>query len=75
MRPERLDAKIGEDLIIILPNNTTGNVANNKGAIEEKLRKLIDPINNPTFLKQQVKLSKLKEKKLILKKQMMLLTL
>ena len=44
----KLDAKIGEDLIIILPNNTTGNVANNKGAIEEKLRKLIDPINNPT---------------------------
>ena len=45
---EKLDEKTGEDLIIILPRNTTGNVADNKAAIEKELRKLIDPTNNPT---------------------------
>ena len=44
-----LDAKTGEDLIIILPNNSTGKIienAINKNAIEKQLRKLIDPSNN-----------------------------
>ncbi len=43
-----LDAKTGEDLIIILPSSSTrniiGNIAN-KNAIIKKLRKLIDPSN------------------------------
>ncbi len=44
-----LDAKIGEDLIITLPNNSTGNIienAINKNAIEKQLRKLVDSSNN-----------------------------
>ena len=43
-----LDAKTGEDLIIILPSSSTGNIienANNKNAIIKKLRMLIDPSN------------------------------
>ena len=43
-----LDGKSGEDLIITLPSNSTGNIienANNKNAIIKKLRKLIDPSN------------------------------
>ena len=43
-----LDAKSGNDLIISLPSNSTGNIienATNKNAIEKKLRILIDPSN------------------------------
>ena len=43
-----LDAKIGNDLIIILPSSSSGNVIGNnanKNAIEKELRKLIDPSN------------------------------
>ena len=43
-----LDAKTGEDLIIILPSSSTGNIienATNKNAILKKLRILIDPSN------------------------------
>ena len=43
-----LDAKIGEDLIIILPSSSTGNIigkAANKNAILKKLRQLIDLSN------------------------------
>ena len=43
-----LDSKSGEDLIITLPSNSTGNIienANNKNAIIKKLRTLIDPSN------------------------------
>ena len=43
-----LDGKSGEDLIITLPSNSTGNIienANNKNAIIKKLRTLIDPSN------------------------------
>ena len=44
-----LDAKTGENLIIILPSSSTGNIienATNKNAIERELRILIDPSNN-----------------------------
>ena len=44
-----LDGKSGEDLIITLPSNSTGNIienANNKNAIIKKLRTLIDPSNS-----------------------------
>ena len=43
-----LDAKTNNDLIIILPSSSTGNIignATNKNAIERKLRILIDPSN------------------------------
>ena len=43
-----LDAKTGEDLIITLPSDSTGNIigeAANKNAIEKKLRILVDPSN------------------------------
>ena len=43
-----LDSKTENDLIITLPSDSTGNIilnANNKNAIEKKLRKLIDPSN------------------------------
>ena len=43
-----LDAKTNNDLIIILPSSSTGNIignATNKNAIERKLRMLIDPSN------------------------------
>ena len=43
-----LDGKSGEDLIITLPSNSTGNIienANNKNTIIKKLRTLIDPSN------------------------------
>ena len=43
-----LDAKTGEDLIIILPSSSTGNIIGNianKNAIIKKLRILIDPLN------------------------------
>ena len=43
-----LDSKSGEDLIITLPSNSTGNIienVNNKNAIIKKLRTLIDPSN------------------------------
>ena len=43
-----LDAKTGEDLIIILPSSSTGNIienATNKNAIIKKIRMLIDPLN------------------------------
>ena len=42
-----LDSKIGQDLIITLPSDSTGNIndANNKNAIVKKLRILIDPSN------------------------------
>ena len=43
-----LDSKSGEDLIITLSSNSTGNIienANNKNAIIKKLRTLIDPSN------------------------------
>ena len=43
-----LDAKTGEDLIIILSSNSTGNIiskATNKNAIEKKLKILVDPLN------------------------------
>ena len=43
-----LDSKSGEDLIITLPSNSTGNIienANNKNAIIKKLRMLIDSSN------------------------------
>ena len=43
-----LDAKTGEDLIIILPSSSTGNIIGNianKNAILKKLRILIDPSN------------------------------
>ncbi len=43
-----LDAKTSNDLIIILPSSSTGNIienANNKNAILKKLRILIDPSN------------------------------
>ncbi len=44
-----LDAKTGEDLIITLPNSSTGNIIGeiaNKNEIIKKLRILIDPSNN-----------------------------
>ena len=44
-----LDGKSGEDLIITLPSNSTGNIienANNKNAIIKKLRTLIHPSNS-----------------------------
>ena len=43
-----LDAKTGEDLIIILPSSSTGNIienATNKNAIIKKLRMLVDSSN------------------------------
>ena len=43
-----LDAKMGEDLIIILPSSSRGNIIENnanKNEIEKKLRILIDPLN------------------------------
>ncbi len=43
-----LDAKTGEDLVIILPSNSTGNIIGkeaNKNAIIKKLRILVDPSN------------------------------
>ena len=43
-----LDTKSGNDLIIILPSNSTGNIISkmtNKNEIEKKLRILIDPSN------------------------------
>ena len=43
-----LDTKFGEDLVIILPNDSSGNIIENtanKNAIERKIRKLIDPSN------------------------------
>ncbi len=42
-----LDSKTGQDLIITLPSDSTGNIndANNKNAIVKKLRILIDPSN------------------------------
>ena len=43
-----LDGKTNEDLIIILPSSSTGNIiqnANNKNATLKKLRMLIDPSN------------------------------
>ena len=43
-----LEAKTGNDLIITLPSNSTGNIIGsrkNKNAIEKELRKLIDPSN------------------------------
>ena len=40
-----LDSKTGEDLIITLPSDTTGNILNNQIKILKKLRILIDPSN------------------------------
>ena len=43
-----LDAKTGNNLIITIPSDSTGNIignANNKNAIEKQLRKLVDPSN------------------------------
>ena len=43
-----LDAKTGEDLVIILPSNSTGNIIGkeaNKNEIIKKLRILVDPSN------------------------------
>ncbi len=40
-----LDAKTGQDLIITLPSDTTGNILNNQIKILKKLRILIDPSN------------------------------
>ena len=43
-----LDAKTGDDLIITLPSNSSGNIignTTNKNEIEKQLRKLIDPSN------------------------------
>ena len=44
---EILDAKMGEDLIITLPSDSSGliNKLNNRNAMEKKLRILIDPSN------------------------------
>ena len=44
-----LDGKSGQDLIIMLPSNSEGNIignAVNKNAIERKIRTLIDPLNS-----------------------------
>ncbi len=42
-----LDSKTGQDLIITLPSDTTGNIndENNRNAIQKKLRQLIDSSN------------------------------
>ena len=43
-----LDTKTGEELIIALPSNSTGNIignVTNKKAIEKELRKLVDSLN------------------------------